>query len=351
MPEIRPGRVALLGSGETSPSGGRVFEAVVNHLTGPPRVAVLETPAGFELNSAQVAGRVADFLRQRLQNYQPEIVVVPARKRHTAFSPDDPALTRLMLDANLIFAGPGSPTYAVRQLRESRAWHTLTARHRLGATLVFASAATTAVGAFVLPVYEIYKAGEEPHWRPGLDFFGAYGLSLVLVPHWNNAEGGAELDTSRCFMGEARFAELMALLPEHITVVGIDEHSALVIDFETAQAEVMGRGGVTWLHAERERHFDSGRSFPLAALGPFRPCEPAAGLPAEVWEEVWSAQVRPPSVPPSVPDDVMALVEERQAARARRDWAAADALRERIAATGWSVQDTPEGPRLEPAKS
>ena len=48
MPELRPGRVALLGSGETSPSGGRVFEAVVNHLTEPPRVAVLETGLGFE---------------------------------------------------------------------------------------------------------------------------------------------------------------------------------------------------------------------------------------------------------------------------------------------------------------
>ena len=350
MSELRPGRVALLGSGETSPSGGRVFEAVVNSLSGPPRVAVLETPAGFELNSAQVAGRVADFLRQRLQNYQPEVVVVPARKRHTAFSPDDPALLRRMLNANLIFAGPGSPTYAVRQLRDSRAWHTLVARHRQGAALVFASAATTAVGAFVLPVYEIYKAGEEPHWRPGLDFFGAYGLSLVLIPHWNNAEGGAELDTSHCFMGAVRFAELMALLPEHVTVAGIDEHSALVFDFETAQAEVMGRGGITLLHAGQEQHFDAGQGFPLAALGPFRPCEPAAGLPADVWEEVKSAQISPPSTSPSVPDEVLALAEERQAARARQDWAAADALRERIAAVGWSVQDTPDGPRLEPAK-
>ena len=51
---------------------------------------------------------------------------------------------------------------------------------------------------------------------------------------------------------------------------------------------------------------------------------------------------------PSVPDEVMALVEERQAARVRRDWAVADVLRERIAETGWSVLDTPEGPRLEP---
>ncbi len=350
MPELRPGRVALLGSGETSPSGGRVFEAVVNHLAEPPRVAVLETPAGFELNSAQVASRVADFLRQRLQNYQPEVVVVPARKRHTAFGPDDPALARLMLDANLIFAGPGSPTYAVRQLRDSRAWHTLTARHRLGATLVFASAATTAVGAHVLPVYEIYKVGEELHWRPGLDFFCAYGLSLVFIPHWDNAEGGAELDTSRCFMGEARFVELLAMLPDHVTVVGVDEHSALVIDFQTASAEAMGRGGITVIKAGQEQHFSTGQHFPLTTLGAFRLPELSEGLPADVLQEAVTSQTEADSAQPLPPDEVLALVEERQSARARRDWAAADALRERIAAVGWKVLDTPEEPRLERAR-
>jgi len=320
----------------------------VRRLAAPPRVAILETPAGFELNSPLVAGRVADFLRRRLQNYQPEITLVPARKRNTPFSPDDPALLQPLLQADLIFAGPGSPTYAVRQLRDSQAWYTLTARHRLGATIVFASAATTAVGAQVLPVYEIYKVGEELHWRPGLDFFGAYGLSLVLVPHWNNAEGGAELDTSHCFMGEARFAELMALLPEHITVVGIDEHSGLVIDCEAASAEVMGRGGVTVLRAMQEGHFDPGERFPLTVLGSFRPCEPTSGIPTDIWEEALSAQTGTRRARPSVPDEVMALVEERQAARVRRDWAVADVLRERIAETGWSVLDTPEGPRLEP---
>jgi cysteinyl-tRNA synthetase len=44
----------------------------------------------------------------------------------------------------------------------------------------------------------------------------------------------------------------------------------------------------------------------------------------------------------------MALVAARQEARARRDWATADALRREIAAHGWQVRDTPAGPRLEP---
>jgi cysteinyl-tRNA synthetase len=42
-----------------------------------------------------------------------------------------------------------------------------------------------------------------------------------------------------------------------------------------------------------------------------------------------------------------ALLEQRQEARARRDFAAADALRDRLKAAGVAVEDTPAGPRWE----
>ncbi|NCP15895.1 cysteinyl-tRNA synthetase, partial [bacterium] len=155
------GPIALLGSGETSLSGGRIFESLAQSLPTPLRIAILETPAGFELNSTQVAGRVADFLRTRLQNFDPVVDVLPARKRGAPFSPDNAKLLAPLLSANMIFMGPGSPTYAVRQLRGSLAWDMLRARQRMGAALVFASAATIAVGARALPVYEIYKVGED----------------------------------------------------------------------------------------------------------------------------------------------------------------------------------------------
>ena len=43
--------------------------------------------------------------------------------------------------------------------------------------------------------------------------------------------------------------------------------------------------------------------------------------------------------PDSLPDDVRRLLDERAAAREERDLARADALRDRIAALGWEVQD------------
>lgn len=49
-----------------------------------------------------------------------------------------------------------------------------------------------------------------------------------------------------------------------------------------------------------------------------------------------------------VPDEVRALAAERDARRRAKDFAAADALRDRIAGLGFSVIDGPDGPSLEP---
>ncbi|HSQ40127.1 MAG TPA: hypothetical protein VLM78_08185, partial [Anaerolineales bacterium] len=157
------GQIAFLGSGETSLAGGRIFESLAKRINEPLRIALLETPAGFELNATQVVGRVGDFLKTRLQNYKPVVDVLPARKKGSAFSPDDPEILKPLLHANMIFMGPGSPTYAIRQLKDSLAWDLVRARHRFGATLIFASAATISVGAHALPVYEVYKVGQDMH--------------------------------------------------------------------------------------------------------------------------------------------------------------------------------------------
>ncbi|HEY3473841.1 MAG TPA: hypothetical protein VGK56_04480, partial [Anaerolineales bacterium] len=157
------GRIAFLGSGETSLAGGRIFEALAREIRSPLRIALIETPAGFELNSAQVVGRVGDFMKTRLQNYEPVVDVIPARKKNTSFSPNDPKIVKPLLYANMIFMGPGSPTYAIRHLQDTLTWNVIRARHRLGATLAFASAATISIGAHALPVYEIYKVGQDVH--------------------------------------------------------------------------------------------------------------------------------------------------------------------------------------------
>ena len=201
----QPGPIVLLGSGETAPNAQKIYHRLFTQMADDVRVAILETPAGFEPNSDYVAGQIAVYLRKRLQNFRPKVAIVPARRRDGTLSTDNPEIVGALYDANFLLMGPGSPTYTVRHLRETHAWHVLRAMNRLGATLFFASAATLAMSRQTLPIYEIYKVGEELHWKAGLDFFGDFGLSLIFVSHWNNNDGGEVLDTSRCYLGQARF--------------------------------------------------------------------------------------------------------------------------------------------------
>lgn len=50
-----------------------------------------------------------------------------------------------------------------------------------------------------------------------------------------------------------------------------------------------------------------------------------------------------------VPDDVQKLVDEREKARADKDWKLSDSLRDRIKEKGFAIKDTPEGPVMEKA--
>lgn len=378
QPLPRPGLIVLFGSGETSPTGRKIFEAIFRSLPLSPLLALLETPAGFELNSSEVIGRVGNFFTHRLQNYSPQVEIIPARKRGLELSPDNPAIVAPLLHADMIFMGPGSPSYTVRQLRDSLAWYYLLARHSLGGVLALASAATIAFSVCSLPVYEIYKVGEDLHWIEGLNFFKLYGLNLVFIPHWNNQEGGAELDTSRCFMGQERFVDLMEMLSDEMTIVGLDEKTALIIDPSRCVCQVKGLGKVTLIHTahkhslienadqnfarlssgsnedlarialKRDGHFhqySDGQGFPINELGPFHNFDPSISIPFEIWQKALqeSCPVDTFNVP-APPEEIYLLIRARQEARKTGNWTLADDLRKQILHLGWEIKDTETGP-------
>jgi hypothetical protein len=348
LPDAVPGPIVLFGSGEAAPAARRAHAAALDRISPPVRACVLETPAGFEPNSPRVAGRLAEFLRHR---FQFEAHVVPARRRGTPESPDEPRVVEPLLTANFIMLGPGSPTYTVRQLSDSLAWHIVLARHRLGAALVLASAAAIATSAYALPVYEIYKVGQDLHWQPGLDLLGPFGRRVAVVPHWNNREGGAELDTSHSYMGGERFERLLAMLPSGVDVLGVDEHTAAVLDFSAGSIQVLGRGAITWLSGGRSLRVDAGGTVPLESLGLSSTPTSHHDIPDDVWRAAHEAAEASESAPPPQPTEAIeVLLTERTAARARGDWTAADHLRQQISTAGWEVRDTPEGPQLLPTQ-
>jgi cyanophycinase-like exopeptidase len=258
------GRIVLFGSGETGKHGRLVQEQELMRFPAPVKVAILETPAGFQPNVDAVTGKLRVFYERNLQNAKPLVTVVSARHRASEHDPDDPMVAALLDAAAVIFAGPGSPTYTVRQLAGTATWAALRRRLAAGATVILSSAAAIAAGRIAIPVYELFKVGDDPFWLPGLDLLSDLGLSLAVVPHWNNAEGGDELDTSHCFVGRERFARLLDLRPPDVAVLGIDEHTAVLLDPEAGSICVKGVGTATLIAGDRTEVVTSGGSIAMS---------------------------------------------------------------------------------------
>jgi len=268
-PPATRGRIALFGSGETARVGRRVHELLLAAYQKPVPVAVIETPAGFQPNTAVLASDVKAFFEHSLQNFKPDVTIVQARRRGEGpHGTDEASLLGGVLGASYVFAGAGSPTYAVRHLSDSRLWDAVIARLDSGATLALASAMALAVSTHTLPVYEIFKVGEELTWTRGLDLFGALGMDLAIVPHWNNNEGGTKLDTSHCYMGADRFDELRSMLPDSTVILAIDEHTACVVDLGGEYARVHGAGSVSVVRGGEAQAFAADDTFPLSLLRP-----------------------------------------------------------------------------------
>ncbi len=339
---MKYGNIAFLGSGETSAAGGLLFEKLAAQYAPPLRVSVLESPAGFELNAADVAGRVTTYIQQRLQNFRPQVAQIPARKRGQEFGTDNLQLAAQILRSDLAFLGPGSPSYTVRVLHDTRVEQALRSVHALGGSLVFGSAAAIAAGSHALPVYEIYKVGEDPYWKPGLGMLAGFGLELAIVPHWNNTDGGAELDTSRCFMGENRFAALLEMLPNTAVVLGLDEHTACILDLAENQIEVTGRGSVhlrcggDWCDLPSGVYNAVDLRLGVISTPGFEIPQAFAGLPLRTD----LPEVKAPS------GEVADLAAQRAQARLEKNWARSDELRNQLLVLGWVVKDTPEGQTL-----
>jgi hypothetical protein len=96
----------------------------------------------------------------------------------------------------------------------------------------------------------------------GLDLLGRFGLNIVVIPHWNNAEGGTH-DTRFCYMGEPRLLRLESLLPPDLPILGIDEHTACILDFQAGKLSIRGIGGVTLRHRGIEKTFRDGQTLSL----------------------------------------------------------------------------------------
>lgn len=348
------GRLTIMGSGELAPGMVRVHRSALAEYDQP-NLVVLDSPYGFQENADELTDKLVDFFRTSLvltpsvaSLRAPDTGVIAARAR-TAVS-----------EADVVFSGPGSPSYALRVWRDSGMTQTIRTVAARG-SLTFASAAACTLGRWAIPVYEIYKVGQDPFWHEGLDAVRLAGLPTVVVPHFDNREGGTH-DTSHCYIGQRRFDRLRQSLPPHV-VIGVDEHTAAAFDFAAGTIEVTGRGSVH-LIGEEHRRLDPG----IHRLEALEPAEPPATVEAtapssdtdSLLAEVVAATGPGAGERAAVAlaelavdggtdrRDVVApfveiLLELRSQLRSDGRYGDADAIRDGLAESGIVVRDTSEG--------
>jgi peptidase E len=258
----KKGIITIMGSGELTQSMVSVHKSLIQGLNPPVRAVFLDTPAGFQLNVDQISKKACDYFQSHIQQ---SMSVASFKSSNETISYEAEKAFKALREADYIMIGPGSPTYAVGHWKESSIPEIFIQRIEEGACLVVASAAALTVGRFTLPVYEIYKVGEDLHWIDGINILGHFGLNIVVVPHWNNAEGGTH-DTRFCYMGESRFRKLESLLPEELPIVGLDEHTACIMDLEKWEGSVFGIGRMTIRFKQKERNYEKGERFRLEEL-------------------------------------------------------------------------------------
>lgn len=290
MPNKR-GTIALMGSGELTATMVEVHKALLRPFGPSAKAVFMDTPAGFQLNVDHIFQKASEYFDKRIQH---PLELASFKHGHESNPSAAQQAASALRHADYMLIGPGSPTYALQQWCQSPIPGLMIDLVERGGCLVAASAAALTVGCATLPVYEIYKVGQSIHWVDGLDLLGHFGFNLVVVPHWNNAEGGNH-DTRYCFMGASRLEQLEKRLPEGAMILGVDEHTALIIDLEKTEAVIRGVGRVTLRHHGHDRIFHKGDSIPLTILrgeDEAAPAEKAAATPqpnaeAEPGSDIW----------------------------------------------------------------
>jgi cyanophycinase-like exopeptidase len=306
MGEVTAARIlCIMGSGETAPTMAPVHRELIERMGGEgARAVLIDTPFGFQENADELVAKAQEYFQRSIVH---PLALASLRRAEIASEVEREAAYSRIHEADYVFSGPGSPSYTLREWRGTEIPRLLAEKLERGGCVTLASAAAITLGVVSLPVYEIYKVGEPVHWLEGLDLLGAAGIKAAVITHWDNAEGGTH-DTRFCYMGESRLRQLEALLPEGAAILGVDEHTALILDLVAERVEVRGRGRAVVRREGSETALPTGTEISLVELrGLFSGAAPATAVVAAPPER--------PGVPPEPArreEPFIALLAERQ---------------------------------------
>jgi cyanophycinase-like exopeptidase len=235
---------ALMGSGENSPAMVTPHQNILKKIGRESNRINLDTPYGFQENANELTEKIQKYFEVNV-GFQ---IADSNHRNSKSTSISD------IESADWVFAGPGSPTYALKTWQATGAEKAFKDLLTRGA-IVMASAAAMSTGAKVMPVYEMYKVGDDPYWMDGLNLLeAATGIRAAVVAHYNNNQGGTH-DTRFCFIGGKRMNVMEELLDDDIAILGLDEHTGIAFDLDAGSAEIFGKGIITFKQGSNVKTF------------------------------------------------------------------------------------------------
>lgn len=226
--------LALVGSGEYLPPIEPVDQELIHRLSEPVHVVCLPTAAGTE-----GPARINYWSRLGVEHFTRLGVQVEAVPVTDHASANDPALARVVAEANYVYLSGGKPGYLYESLKDTLIWQSIQSVLASGGLLAGCSAGAMIMGE------KIYAF---PGIKPGFDFLHG----ALIMPHFD------EISASMLYA-------VRQVISKSLTLIGIDGNTALVKDGD--QYEVLGSGGVTiWDQSGKTRYMQG--KLPLLEFSP-----------------------------------------------------------------------------------
>ena len=314
--------LTLFGSGETSPHMAKNYRHIIDGLDySLLNNVLLDTPFGFQENNMILSEKIQDYFSSKINLELKNLKFINEESY-------DVEREALLSRADFIFSGPGSPTYASKIWLKHNLGNVLKEKLKTGIVMAFASAAALTLGRYVIPVYEIYKVGNMDGLHDGLNVLDFLGKDTIIVPHFNNQEGG-DHDTSYCFIGKKRFDNLVKGLD--VIAIGIDEHTSLTFDLDKSIMGVRGLGNVYFLSKEGELRLKNGDEMEIKDIN--------SNYVARKEEVTAEQLIEIDSIEDSIDVDIERLIEIRSIARNSKMYEISDRIRDLLIIHGVEIED------------
>lgn len=210
-----PGALALVGAGEYTDAMLETDTALLATVggAGSARVALLPTAAGLEENGPTYWNNLGleHFTRLGVRAIRPTLILDRA-------SANDPAQVELLADVDFYYFSGGNPQHLIASLRGSAAWEVIARRQAQGAVLAGCSAGAMAMSGYTVPLRALLSGlitGGPGDWLPALGTVP----QVVVFPHFDRIPSAVREPTLR---------RLAHAAPDGVTLVGVDEDTALV---------------------------------------------------------------------------------------------------------------------------